>query len=85
VLSEFDRTHRDQIRGNMTMARLRPILLVEDNANDVELVLSALKRNNLANEVVIAHDGAEALDCLYGRGKFQSAPVLPCPSSCFWI
>jgi CheY-like chemotaxis protein len=59
------------------MANLRPILLVEDNANDVELVLSALKKNNFANEVVIARDGAEALDYLYGRGKFQSPPVLP--------
>ncbi|HEX4798567.1 MAG TPA: response regulator [Burkholderiales bacterium] len=54
------------------MTQLRPILLVEDNLKDVELVLAALKKNNLANEVVVARDGEEALDYLYRRGKFQS-------------
>lgn len=42
------------------------ILLVEDNPNDAELTLRALKRNNLANNVVHAKDGAEALDMIYG-------------------
>ncbi len=50
------------------MSFLKPILLVEDNLNDVELVLSALKRNRLANEVVVARHGGEALDYLYRRG-----------------
>ena len=54
------------------MTRLRPILLVEDNLKDVELVLAALKKNNLANEVVVARDGEEALDYLYRRGRFKS-------------
>jgi len=54
------------------MTELRPILLAEDNLKDIELVLAALKRNNLANEVVVARDGAEALDYLYRRGNFQS-------------
>src|SRR5690349_3191745 len=54
------------------MTRLRPILLAEDNLKDVELVLAALKKNNLANEVVVARDGEEALDYLYRRGKFQA-------------
>src|SRR6266700_4067888 len=54
------------------MAELRPILLVEDSLKDIELVLAALKKNNFANEVVVARDGAEALDYLYRRGKFQS-------------
>lgn len=54
------------------MARLRPILLVEDNLKDIELVLAALKKNNFANEIVVARDGAEGLDYLYRRGKFQS-------------
>ena len=54
------------------MTQLRPILLVEDNLKDVELVLAALKKNNLANEVVVARDGEEALDYLYRRGRFQS-------------
>jgi CheY-like chemotaxis protein len=56
------------------MTQLRPILLAEDNARDVELVLTALKRNNLANEVVVARDGADALDYLHRRGQYQSRP-----------
>lgn len=45
------------------------ILLVEDNSDDVELTLYALKRNNLANAVHIARDGEEALDFIFCRGK----------------
>lgn len=52
------------------MAPLKRILLAEDNDRDVELTLAALDEHNLANEVVVARDGAEALDYLYGRGKF---------------
>lgn len=44
------------------------ILLVEDNPNDVELTLRALKRHNLANRVVVARDGAEALDLIFAEG-----------------
>lgn len=50
------------------MADLRPILLVEDNPRDLELTLTALAKCQLANEIVIARDGAEALDYLYSRG-----------------
>jgi len=52
------------------MAPLKRILLVEDNERDIELTLAALEENNLANEVVVARDVAEALDYLYSRGKF---------------
>jgi CheY-like chemotaxis protein len=52
------------------MAPLKRILLAEDNNHDVELTLAALEEYNLANEVVIARDGVEALDYLYARGKF---------------
>ena len=52
------------------MADLRPILLVEDNPRDLELTLAALAKCQLANEIVVARDGAEALDFLYGRGQF---------------
>ena len=52
------------------MAPLKRILLAEDNARDVELTLAALDEYNLANEVVVVRDGAEALDYLYARGKF---------------
>jgi CheY-like chemotaxis protein len=53
------------------MTELKRILLVEDNANDVELTLTALEENHLANEVVVASDGAEALDYLYRRGNYK--------------
>lgn len=53
------------------MASLRRILLVEDSERDAELTLEALAENKLANEVVIARDGAEALDFLYQKGKFS--------------
>jgi CheY-like chemotaxis protein len=53
---------------------LKPILLVEDNPNDVELTLIALERSQLANDVVVARDGVEALDYLHCRGAFTSRP-----------
>jgi len=53
------------------MSELKRILLVEDSPNDVELTLSALAENHLANEVVVVRDGQEALDYLYGRGIFK--------------
>ena len=49
---------------------LKPILLVEDNPNDLDLALRALAKTNLANEVVTVRDGEEALDYLHGRGPF---------------
>ncbi len=52
------------------MADLRPILLVEDSPQDVELTLAALAKCQLANEVVVARDGAEGLDFLHRRGGF---------------
>ena len=53
------------------MTELRRILLVEDNLNDVELTLAALAEHNLANEVVVARDGQEALDYLRRQGVFK--------------
>ena len=52
------------------MRMLKSILLVEDNVEDVELTLAALEQHKLANEVVVARDGTEALDYLFRRGKF---------------
>ncbi len=54
------------------MSAIGRILLVEDDPNDVELTLTALADYHLANEVVVARDGAEALDYLYRRGAFAS-------------
>jgi CheY-like chemotaxis protein len=53
------------------MSDFKSILLAEDNVEDVELTLEALAEYNLANEVVVARDGAEALDYLYQRGSFK--------------
>ncbi|HJT17120.1 MAG TPA: response regulator, partial [Thermoanaerobaculia bacterium] len=53
------------------MSELKRILLVEDSSHDVELTLAALEENHLANEVVVARDGEEALDYLYRRGIFK--------------
>lgn len=58
----------------MTM-ELRRILLVEDNPNDVELTLEALAEHNLANTVVVARDGVEALDYLFKRKTFANRPA----------
>jgi CheY-like chemotaxis protein len=52
------------------MSTLGRILIVEDDPNDVELTLTALTDYNLANEVVVARDGQQALDYLYCRGEF---------------
>ena len=54
------------------MEKLGRILLVEDDHRDVELSMTALEEYNLANEVVIARDGQQALDYLYYRGDFES-------------
>ena len=55
------------------------IFLVEDNVDDEVLTLRALQKNNIKNEVVVARDGAEALDYLFGRGKYagRDTSVLP--------
>lgn len=57
------------------MANLRPILLVEDNPKDLELTLAALAKCNFANEIIVARDGAEALDYLYRRGSYADRHI----------
>jgi CheY-like chemotaxis protein len=54
---------------------LKPILLVEDNPKDLELTLIALEKSQLANEVVVVRDGAEALDYLNCRGAYAARPA----------
>ena len=53
----------------------RPILLVEDNADDEALTLRALHKNNIRNTIVVAHDGVEALDYLFGTGVHAGRDV----------
>lgn len=55
------------------------ILLVEDNPNDLELALHALKRNNLANHIEIARDGAEALDFIFATGVYAHRDINEIP------
>lgn len=55
------------------------ILLVEDNPDDVELTLRALRKNNILNEVVVAKDGVEALDYLFATGKYESFDISNMP------
>jgi CheY-like chemotaxis protein len=52
--------------------KVKRILLVEDNEHDIELTLAALESHNVANEVDIVRDGADALDFLYRRGAFSN-------------
>lgn len=59
----------------MNMKTLKRILLAEDDPKDVELTLTALSSNNLANEIMVARDGVETLDYLYRRGAFAQRPA----------
>jgi CheY-like chemotaxis protein len=51
-----------------SLPELRPILLVEDSPRDLELTLAALEKCQLANEIIVARDGAEAVDYLFATG-----------------
>ena len=52
------------------MTRSRIILLVEDNADDIELTLRAFEKSNIVNDIVVAKDGEEALDYLFATGSY---------------
>jgi CheY-like chemotaxis protein len=54
------------------MSEPKKILVAEDDANDVELIIAALAKYNIANEVIIVEDGAEALDYLHRRGPYET-------------
>lgn len=56
------------------------ILLIEDNIDDERLTLRALRRNNIMNEVVVACDGQEALDYLFGVGSFSGRDMSVMPA-----
>jgi two-component system, response regulator len=58
----------------------KTILLVEDNPDDVELTLHALKKNNIKNEVAVVCDGAEALEYLFKQGKYSGRDLKTLPA-----
>ena len=58
----------------------KTILLVEDNPADAELTLHALRKNNILNEVVVARDGAEALDYLFSTGAYAGRGISDQPA-----
>ena len=62
------------------MATDRPILLVEDNPDDEALTLRAFSKNKIANQVVVARDGVEALDYLFCTGQYSSRDSLIMPA-----
>lgn len=63
----------------MNPSREKAILLVEDNPDDEALTLRALRRNLILNEIVVAHDGVEALDYLFGTGAYAGRDVTQQP------
>lgn len=58
----------------------KTILLVEDNPDDEELTRRALEKNKILNELIVVHDGVEALDYLFGRGAFAGRDIQQWPA-----
>lgn len=66
-------------RDRLKREENRMILLVEDDPDHEALTIRALRRNNVGNEIVVAHDGVEALEFLYGTGRFANRDVRNTP------
>lgn len=64
-------------RGNMTT---KPILLVEDTPDDAELTVMALRQSGLLNDVIVVDDGLEALDYLFGEGRYAGRDLTSTPA-----
>lgn len=62
------------------MAQRNALLLVEDNPDDEELTLLAFEQSRITNEVVVAHDGVEALDYLFGTGMYAGRDLSVMPA-----
>lgn len=56
------------------------ILLIEDNPDDLELTLRALKKQNIVNDITVVRDGAEALDFLFHKGKYSDLKAVDQPA-----
>ncbi len=63
----------------MTTTTYAEILLVEDNPDDVELTIRALKKNNVTNQVVVVQDGAEALEYLFATSRYAHRSIFNLP------
>ncbi len=61
------------------MPNKKIILLVEDNPDDEMLTLRAMRKNNIANEIIVARDGAEALDYIFCTGKYEHRSLVASP------
>jgi len=59
------------------------ILLVEDSSDDEKLIMYVLKKNNMGHEVLVVHDGVEALDYLFGTGKYADRDIRIMPKVIF--
>jgi two-component system, response regulator len=64
----------------MTQTNSKTILLVEDNPSDIELTQRALAKGRILNELVVASDGEEALDYLFGRGQYAGRENFELPA-----
>ena len=58
----------------------KTILLIEDNPSDIDLTIRAFERSRIANELIVAEDGQEALDYLWGLGKWEGRDILELPA-----
>ncbi len=58
----------------------RYILLVEDNPDDEELTLLSLRKHNLSHEIIVVHDGVEAIEFLFGEGKYAGRDLTATPT-----
>ena len=66
-------------KAGLQIDEAKIILLVEDNPDDEALTLRALKKNNIRNRIVVAHNGVEALDYLFGTGAYQGRDLTTMP------
>jgi two-component system response regulator len=64
----------------MTTVNKKTILLVEDNPSDIELTIRAFERSRIANDLVVAEDGQEAIDYLWGQGKWEGRDIFDLPA-----
>jgi len=63
--------------------KLKKVLLIEDNEDDIDLTLFSFKKNNVINEIIVARDGAEALDYLFGKGTYEKRDITDLPAVVF--